>query len=324
MATRAKRKHVAVNGPASPGKQKREQHNVLGSDAAEVAASYSNVRDILGVTNEQMLRQPNNIGTGVFDAVKALANLVSTMDFRDGIVTPQAKDLRGWVKACKFLETACRFDPVAVAHEFARLCREGCQLLDGEMHVIAQPLLRWTCGALGLDDEEDLVALRKKLANINRVQEDVAAAADAMEAVASADVAPAAHDVNDVNMLTEALSDDPSNIGEEVTGAADDKEEGVGEETPPDSEQLCPPAAVDEDNWIVLHEEVAAAGDVNSVAQSAEGEMELMKCATSAPRPHVFFVRMCTITTTTSAALTTAITAAMSQEDRGDVAGALA
>ena len=297
---------------------KRVQKNVLGTVAADVAASFSNTRDILGVTDEQLTWAPQRL-PGLLDAVREFCSCISMIEnIGDDITVPQRHQLRGWVECCTFIETACRAQPAAVADMVASLCQDQSKLLDGAMRVCREPLLRWTCNSLGIaaTAEEEEESLRAKIAA--RVSGDKEA------------VPAAAADSANTDMVIDVSGEEPNGTTSAscaLEGGEDDDEKTedggdhsdnviVAEEIAPAAcEQVLPAGSSADVLWLVPHEEVArASGELNLAEKGLDEEAVIIRCASSTPCHHAHHHA--------HHDLTAATTFAMSQEAGRDVAGA--
>ena len=238
--TRSKRAAAAAEG--ADERPAREQKTTLAKSEEEVSTNFNNVRDILGRSSEELCNKPAHIGVGVLDAMRQLANMVSTISALE-VATPAGKKLRGWVECCVFVEKACRSNADAVAGYVARTAQHGGGLLNCDgLQPISHSLVLWACRARGVEvaDDESDESLRKKLGATEPYPQNEAG----VEANAPESQPPT------VNMLGLTPEDGD---GDEET---DDVDEGGAKEV-----QELDSASADV-HWIVPHEEVGAAGSL--------------------------------------------------------------
>ena len=257
---------------------KRAQKTVLGKVAADVGALFSNVRDILGKTDEEMTKAPNAQGAGTLDAVRQVAAVISTIkDMNLPNPVPDSKELRGWVQCCTFVETACRAHPDLVANRFEGLCQEGSTFLDGDVQVIALPLLRWTCNKLGIDanEEDDKESILARIAARSSGESEAAPAAAAVE---FADAAIGGSSVDVLAMLRKEKEGEKSDSEETEGGAATERHVSASPRAGTSERQVPPEGASADVSFLVPHEEVAkAAGELQMVEFVPDAEAALMK-----------------------------------------------
>ena len=154
MAPRRKRAEGPPPEEASPP-NKRQQFNVLSKDVQSIATNYNNIRDMLGKTDEDMTKQPKDVGDGILAAVRNLAAAVSVQEFDvDDFAIPSASKLRGWVECCEFIESAARQQPGVVAIFLANQMiagEAGRPISNRSYSIVAEPLARWACRMLTVD-----------------------------------------------------------------------------------------------------------------------------------------------------------------------------
>ena len=257
-----RRKRAAAAAEGADERPAREQKTTLAKSEEEVSTNFNNVRDILGRSSEELCNKPTHIGVGVLDAMRQLANMVSTISALE-VATPAGKKLRGWVECCVFVEKACRSNADAVAGYVARTAQHGGGLLNCDgLQPISHSLVLWACRARGVEiaEGDSDESLRKKLGDTEPYPENEAG----VEANAPESEPPLVNPQNEAGVEANAPESQPPTVnmlgltpedgdGDEET---DDVDEGGAKEV-----QELDSASADV-HWIVPHEEVGAAGSL--------------------------------------------------------------